>query len=902
MRETLRKIASLGQELPSRPFLTLLWARMLQKNNLLETRGAGLGTAMAGLARLLAALPKPVQVPQWTFFSGPEISGEVFNSAQEFWLGLQNEEFNAVWQSPQTLGWSYQFFLEPQREVFRSPRAPKVTAGQLAVQTQQFTPKWIADFLAANTLGRLWLQIHPDSDLAKAMPYLVPEPADRPRLALKLVREITVLDPACGTMHLGLSAMELLTEMYREEFSKAGRPGWPEAASVSDLSEIPSAIFRHNLFGIDIDPLAVEVAALTLFLGAQGAAVGPPKLLCVDALKKDLPLQLVQGGFPSTFDVLLLNPPYLDKRDYHPKLKAFMARNYSKSGRNLYTAFLEQSVDLLSPGGRLGAVTPQTFMFIRSFEALRKILLERTVLETLVHTGLNTFDDAVVDCAFYILRREPDPEARSSNIGRFLQLTTPTNSEEKHAGLNQILSTLRQKPGEFSVLNCFPYRQADFNALPGHPWVYWISPRIRRLFSEQPPLGQIAELRQGLATTHNDRFLRYGWEIPRGEVAWDCRSLADAEATGKKWFPYMKGGGYSKWYGCREFLVNWQHDGKEIKAEITKRYPYLKGNWQWVAKNTTFYFREGITYSYLTSGKFSARYSPAGSIFDVAGSSIFCEDLHLVLAILNSRFCRFALGLINPTVNFQVGDLQRLPIPPTGCPAHLRDLVEEAIDLAKSQETFEETSPAFVAPPPWPEGLKTIERKNQRLMQIQRLIDKEIYRLYDLDSADQKLIEQQTTPDFAADNLTDQKLAFRWVSYAVGLSLGRFGSKAGKLLCPVDEGNLLGLAEKVQNRLDELLGPEKARKIIQLACPSEPLGRYLGREFFEQHFQLYRQRPVYWLLKLKSGLFAMYYQNLDQEKVLSLVPKFSGEFTFDDGIRANMKHFRRILALPAWKK
>ncbi len=903
MRELLRKIASLGQELPSRPFLTLLWARMLESNRLLKSPDPGLGSVLEHFSRLLEVVPCPGHLRQWSLGDGPLLSPGLLNSSELFWQSLHVKDFDAVWQSPETIGWIYQFYLEPQLEMFRSPQAPKITPSRLAIRTQQFTPKWIADFLVANTIGRLWLEIHPDSELVGTMDYLVCNSVPPRKIPLKPVREIKILDPACGTMHLGLSAMELLKRMYQEEFSKAGQPGWPAKPSVQNLSEIPAAIIQNNLYGVDIDPLAGELAALTLYLAAGGKMTSGPNLLCSDTLKKDLQSRLAGHGFPRAFDVLLLNPPYLDKRDYHPKLKSFMTRNYPKSGRNLYTAFLEWSLDLLGPGGRLGAITPQTFMFIRSFEALRNMLLDRTAIETLVHTGLNTFEDAVVDCAFYVLHREPDPEIRASNAGRFLQLTAPTNPEEKHDGMNQILALLRQTPEkQISLINCFQYQQSDFSALPGSPWVYWIGPRIRRLFSELPPLGRIAELRQGLATTHNDRFLRYWWEIPRADVAWDCRNLEEASATGKKWFPYMKGGGYSKWYGCREFLVNWQHDGKEIKAEIVKRYPYLKGNWQWVAKNTHFYFREGITYSYLTSGKFNARYSPAGSIFDVAGSSIFCEDIHLILAILNSRFCRFALGLINPTVNFQVGDLQRLPIPEKPCPPHLRELVDEAICLGRELETFEETSPDFVAPPPWPDGVKLIGRNIRRLTQIQRLVDKEIYRLYLLEKADQKLVERQTTPDFVAGNITRQQLARRWISYAVGMALGRFGPQAQDLLCPVEETIHCGLARKVHVHLEGLFGPEEARKIIQLACPTQSLGQYLNREFFEEHFRLYRQRPVYWLIRIKSNLFAMYYQNLNPSNISSLVAQSNGKFTFDDGIRANMKMFKKNFAISAWTK
>ena len=201
-------------------------------------------------------------------------------------------------------------------------------------------------------------------------------------------------------------------------------------------------------------------------------------------------------------------------------------------------------------------------------------------------------------------------------------------------------------------------------AIPGAPWVYWIPEGIRRLFRELPKLGNVAQPRQGLATADNFRFLRFWWEVGLERIAFDCRDRAVARATEKRWFPYMKGGAYRKWYGNQEYVVNWKDDGNEIKAEIVRRYPYLNGNWEWVAKNTAYYFREGVTWSKVTSGGFSIRYTPTGFIFDVAGTSVFSphEKIFHVAGILNSHSIATILRFIFPTVNYEVGHIASLPV------------------------------------------------------------------------------------------------------------------------------------------------------------------------------------------------------------------------------------------------
>jgi hypothetical protein len=815
------------------------------------------------------------------------------------------------------MGWLFQYFLEPGLEEYRSRSAAKIRDSHLAMRTQQFTPGWIADFLVQNTIGRLWYSMHPDSNLPAKWDYFVPMGNSHPAVSMKRACEIKVLDPACGTMHLGLAAMKVLRQCYREELTQAGKAGWPENPSVENEADIPARIVRENLFGIDLDPIALEISALVMTLACGKVIPDKVNLIQTDSLRDSIQQHFSEKSFPPSYDVILLNPPYLDKRDYNPKMKAFMAKHYKHSGRNLYTAFLEQSMRFLSEGGRLGVVTPQTFMFISTFDKFRQTMLQESVIETLAHTGLNTFEDAVVDCAFYVLRRESEATIRESAEAKYFHLTTANTPEEKNKQILHLISKIKKESASDSQL-VYNYRQSDFSAISGSPWVYWIGANLRRLFRELPALGEQAELRQGLATTDNERFLRFWWEIPKDRVAENCHDLREAAQSGKKWFPYLKGGGFRKWYGNRYYLVNWENDGSEIKKEITRRYPYLKGAWQWVAKNSEFYFRQGVTYSYLTSGKFNARFSPSGSIFDVAGSSIFSDDPVQLLGILNSRFCRFALGLINHTVNFQVGDLSKLPIPRESSPI-LRKLVTEAIEATRRLETFDETSPEFIAPAPWPDGREVIDGIHRRLNEIQQEIDREVYRLYQLDTDDQKLIEAHTAADDPPEKLSMQKLAEDWFSYAVGAALGRFhvhkeNRACGINFCPLisEDPDLFSmrsdvhtsLSQGVLTILSDLFGADASNEIIKQSIGDETLYSYLSKPFFQRHYRQYQHKPAYWLLKKKKKLYAVYYLNLNDENLGEFFQnrKTPIHFNPDDGILKTMRRLRSHFAIPAWSR
>jgi len=233
------------------------------------------------------------------------------------------------------------------------------------------------------------------------------------------------------------------------------------------------------------------------------------------------------------------------------------------------------------------------------------------------------------------------------------------------------------------VPNVYLYRQKDFDAIPGSPWVYWITPGLKRVFEELPKLEEVAKPVVGLQTGDNFRFLRFWWEVGIEHIAFGCKSRKEAIASGKKWFPHMRGGEFKCWWGNQDYVVNWWKDGMEIRnlgietGRVASR-----------PQNTNLYFRRGVTWSHTTSTRLSVRLMPEGFIFNVEAPSCFIEPysyLTELLGILNSNFADYALNLINPTIHMTVGAASKVPIPRKSSP-RLRELVEKAIELAKKMQ------------------------------------------------------------------------------------------------------------------------------------------------------------------------------------------------------------------------
>jgi hypothetical protein len=583
------------------------------------------------------------------------------------------------------------------------------------------------------------------------------------------------------------------------------------------------------------------------------------------------------------YDIIVTNPPYLDSQDCNPILKSFLESEYQDSKRNLYSAFVERCFELLLAGGRLGILTGQSFMFISSFEDFRKTCLEKSVIESLMQHGYGLFESRV-DTAAYVLRREPDAPRRGVAMGTYIRLVKEPDSERKRLRFEQALDRMRAIKPDPSVSR---YRQADFDAIPGSPWVYWITPEMRRLFLVLPKLGEIAQPRQGLATADNFRFLRFWWEVGSMRMAFGCRCLEEAQASGKRWFPHMKGGNFQKWWGNQENVIALDKPNYDILKTVGNKLP-----------SRQFYFQHGLTYSAITSKGFTVREMPVGFVFDHGGNCLFTNNesnLIPLLGILNSKFTTNALKMLNPTVNFYTWDLERLPIIST-FDEYFNSIVEETLQLAKVSDCEDEISFNIIIPP-WSgsikDTLRNLEMRSQKLISLERDIDEMVYRLYDICEEDRRAIESEQaqpvaegeeTEEVKPDSVDDHELARRWISYAVGIVMGRFQpGVSGALghgrfseevaaelrsltdsdgIATLDKGHEDDLALKVWNALAIALGESGASEVVSTVLgdgnPKSLLRHYLERDFWKRHLQQYRKRPVYWLFQSPAKSFSVY--------------------------------------------
>ncbi|MDB5333781.1 MAG: system adenine-specific DNA-methyltransferase PglX, partial [Phycisphaerales bacterium] len=695
-------------------------------------------------------------------------------------------------------------------------------------------------------------------------------------------RDLRVLDPACGTMNFGLVAFDMLARMYHEEITRAGQPGWPGAPSVEREADIACSVLRNNLFGADIDPVALRLARASLEMKA-GISLSENQwnLRQADSLFDPE----IARRWDGTFDVVVTNPPYVSARNLPATHVARMKRRFPSAWRDLYACFLDRALAFLREGGRAGLLVMQSFMFIGSYEKLRWRIGERAAVESLVHFGPGLFglgNPGTLQTVACTLRKESDSGTRTRQTVSAVRLVdVPAGEKER-----MLAAALSDGAAE----RVFRIGQEALFNLPRRSWAYWVGPSLRRVFAEFPRLASVAPPRQGLATTDNLRFVRYWWEVEATSTD------VPARAGPARWFPYTKGGQFRRWYEAPRHRVNWEDDGREIKESIARRYPYLGGEWKWVAKNTAFYGRGGVAWSYLTSGQFSARRLEVGAIFDVAGSSLFPVDVPGMLAVLNSSVAGRLLGVINPTVNFQVGDLAELPVP-ARVPEALGALATKAIALRQAQDTFDETTTDFLSPMPWANAEEICSDAQRQMSDLEREIDAGVCDLYGMPPAG---------PDAEGDEVSFDRLdlARRWVSYAVGLLLGRWkGGGAGRVLrlLPADEDLLDELREEIARHAGEPAAAEIESQVGGLE-------RFMAGAFFPWHVRLYRKRPPYWALGLKREMVLIAHDWATRENVAPILrriearPPEGWERRVDDGIAVGLAPLRAFVPDPALRR
>jgi len=884
-----------------------------------------------------------------------------------------------ICQDVEVIGWLYQFYISERKdEVFAGfKKNKKAGADEIPAATQLFTPHWIVRYLVENSLGRLWMLNHPQSRLVDQMDYYI-APVDEETDFLKITKpeQLTVIDPACGSGHMLTYAFDLLYAIYEEE-------GYTP-------SQIPSLILTHNLYGTEIDPRAGALAAFALTMKAAakrklflkspvepnvcvlapisfradelsflvtkngdrhaeeafwnqfaeadtfGSLIQPGPALTVrlsehlatlddggDMLRADIAERatrvLREAEFLTPrYAVVIANPPYMGAKNMASQLASFVKEEFKGLHGDLFSAFIERGARLLLDGGMLGFMTPNVWMYISSHAATRRRLGSVVALRTLVELPLGGFKGATVQvCAFSAIRHG------SSGKGHFVRLVDLGGDETKlcQALLEDVRKT--QSADRVHVVEV-----AELAHVPNGALAYWLPAEALSAYKSGKNLAEVAYGQPGLQTSDNARFIRMWFEVSRSAIGVCHPDSESARRSGRRWFPYLKGGEYRKWYGNELNIVDWEDDGRRIKSYVAETYPYLKGNVDYVVKDRGYYFRPMISYTKIGTGRFAARRADAGHLFDVARSAIFPadHDSPLVLGFLNSRVGEMFLRAQNPTLNVQSGDIDKLPFDASlmdGDADTVRASVDELVEASRRDWDSLETSRGYVQDELVARSRNGGEARMAavaeqalaaqrdlftRCSELEAAVDTAFASAYGIGSGDDTGLEL-ASPSVRVG--TNGELAANLVSFAVGCMFGRYSlDKPGLLLAdqgatlqdyrakvpnptftpdadnviPVVDGDWFedDILERFRQFLRVAFGEQHFEENLRFVTESlgvKSLRGYFVKSFYKDHIQRYKKRPIYWLFSSPKGSFnALIYMHRYTPSTVSTVLTYLREY------------------------
>lgn len=874
------------------------------------------------------------------------------------------------------IGWLYQYYnTEPKNEAFA--KKGKISKEEVPAVTQLFTPDWIVRYMVENSVGRLWIEhlraideSADESALAASFgwKYYLPEAKQEPEVETELAElrkehaslmpeQITTIDPCMGSGHILVYAFDVLMQIYES----AGY-GQRDAAG---------SILEHNLYGLDIDDRAFQLAyfavmmkarqynrrilngehkpnvysiqesneidrtqlkffgeglsetekkrAITQMTGlldtfkdakeygsiltvdsydwellnrfvSKGEMLGQMSMDTVglDDTAEQLKQMIMQGEvLAQKYYVTTTNPPYMAASGMSSLLSAFVKERYDDYKADLFAVFMERNLQLIENLGFLSMITMQGWMFLTSFEAIRNRLINNNIV-SLVQIGYNSFPELnskVTQAVSFVVRRSFEKNYDAI----YFDLTTKySQSEDKEAAFFD--TKIRNKE--------FICKSSQFEAVPGHPFVYTASKKLLEDFQERK-LGEISRPRQGLATGDNGKFTRIWFEVSLNNLYLNAYSRVDAQQSNKKWFPYNKGGEYRKWFGNNDWIVDWSNDGFEIR-----NFRDEKGKLCSRPQNMDAYFQPSITWSKVSTSGIAFRYKDWGHIFDVAGTSVFAVPVLLkyLLAYCNSKVAGTIARMISPTVNYEVGHVSNFPVIVdkkniNKC-CNFSDL---NIAISKSDWDSFETSWDFESHPLTKKGLSRSHwnAESVTLEECFRAWSDECDNRFDqLKANEEELnrifidiygLQDELTPEVEDKDVTVRRADLQrdiksLLSYAVGCMFGRYSlSTAGLAYAggPWDEqkyekfkpdaDNVIPLTDEeyleddIISRLSEFLkvvyGEETLEENLDYIAKvlgnkgdssREIIRNYFLSDFFKDHCQTYSvagsgKRPIYWL-------------------------------------------------------
>ena len=833
------------------------------------------------------------------------------------------------YRSPELIGWLYQFYISERKdEVFA--KKGKFEADEIPAATQIFTPNWIVKYMVQNTVGRIYLDNNPYSDIKEGMKYLVEPDAPPPTDAVYRfddIHDLRVADLACGSGHILNECFDLLYQIYIEE-------GYNRRRAVED-------IFRYNLTGVDIDTRAKQLAMFALLLKAcqkdRSFADGHVLPRVLDMPKTGLPLpadtrlaneieainktlanvdtlgsimkfhlspaarewvvslgeeneaaQLVLA-LTDKYAALVMNPPYMGSGNMNAALSNYVKKNYEAGKADLFSVFMQVAEERLAENGKYGMINMQSWMFLSSFEKLRTHLLETLQIDSMLHLGPRTFDElsgeVVQNTAFVVTKHTP------YTTGAYFRLV-----DGKSCGDKERMFLARE--------NGYPHvSQQNFEKIPGCPIGYWVSERMIENFQNSMKLKDIADVKIGMGTGKNEIFVRQWWAINLNKIGFGTKSIDELKLSNKKFFPYNKGGEFRRWYGNLVEVLWFNKEGRELMNSMSGHRE--NGGYD-------YYCKEGLTWSFISSSNFGVRYVPYGALFDVAGSMLFANrKLKYILGFLVSKPCFTILKLLNPTINFQAGNIKNLPLRIEE--DAVSEIVNKNISISKSDWDAHETSWDFQEN----ELVRLSKEQGEGAHRLSDLMD--AYRehwteqFFQLHANEEELNRQfieiyglhdELTPDVPLEEITilqqgeisiengqivwhNDVIVKQLISYAVGCMMGRYsldckglilanqgdGQKEYEALVPssrfaIDDDGIIPLMS-VNNELTDHISL-RFKTWLSIAFGEENfmdnlifvertldkrLEDYFLKDFWKDHKKMYQNRPIYWLFSSKKGAF-----------------------------------------------
>lgn len=882
----------------------------------------------------------------------------------------------------QIIGWLYQYYnSEKKDEVFAKRNSAKISKENIPAATQLFTPDWIVRYMVENSLGRLWLEGHPNDDLKSQWKYYL-EDAKQPesvQAQLDNIREkhkdltpedLLCIDPCSGSGHVLTYMFDVLVQIY-ETYGYTTR-------------EAVSSIVKNNLYGLDIDKRAAQLAYFSIMMKAcqydrrflkrgikphiyaitesnhkindeiiDEFSNGDSKLKeAITTIKDELydakeygsiltitpqdwdmlyarleevkgeatmygeaienlrPLIQVAQVLSQKYDVVVTNPPYMGSANMNAKLTKLVKKKYPDSKRDLFAVFIERCNQMVKKDSYYAMVTQHSWMFLSSFEKLRDKLLENDIVN-MAHLGARAFEEIggeVVQTTTFTVRK--------SNIkdynGKYCRLIGATSQEEKEKMF-------------LNGKNCYVTDQNNFSKIPGNPVAYWVSNKLIKVFKAGILLQELAISRNGMKTGNNEKFLRLWWESNNDLICFDVKDISGAVSSNKKWFAYNKGGGARKWYGNNDYIVNWENRGHDIfvNAKQDKRnvqdYPdELK-------------FTPSVTWSLINSGTPTFRYKQ-GNLSDIAGMSFYKahDKLKYLLAFCNTNVASKILKLIAPTMNFQAGDVGRLPILQRKQDEEvIKKIVDENILLSQQDWDTYETSWGFKHHP-LIRKVSTISEaydqwkseNNERFDQL-KANEEELNRIF----IDIYGLQDELTPEVADKDVTVHKIfdskddvpetmkgskyirtkydeVTSFISYAVGCIFGRYSLDVDGLayaggnwdnskyttfaadkdsIIPISDDEYFDddIVNRLVNFVKVVYGEDTLQENLKFIAdalggkghPKEVIRNYFLNKFYKEHCKTYRKRPIYWLFDSgkKNGFKCLVYMHRYQPDTIARI-------------------------------